>query len=581
MKRRIGIDLGTSSSMVKAKEYQDGKAPDAASLDCKAVVFTQQKMGSTPTLIRERGENRWYGYDAEQNPIKDSTLHQNFKIDLRNGDPQARARAVALSEDFFSFLYRSYAEQRRFLFDLSTDAYGDEETMVSYPPQWDGDQREIVLGAARKAGFLNVKGMDEATASVYCILNAKKEELAGKELLRAGKPLDVVIVDMGAGTADLAFVRITLDSALKTEILGTWPPAESKYIFGGSQMDELLAERMEKWLMDSGLGPDMAKNIVKGQRSAIKRWKELTLSPLLTSGQMVDDCAAVSGMCACMGLDLKPFPALDRESFERDFCAYLKASCRFISNAPKALRDETQFVILTGGNSQWYWIDEVLTGKADLPLIKGHPELILRMELPTETVSRGLVYSRLPLEIREQTVEPCKKAQELSQYVKRHIALDSTQALLLRKNGRVSATKAPVFDKLNGISREFTKYSNIQELYTLSSTLLLKGKDGDFIEPFISFSGRIRKLNERKCKSPIPCDIMGFKTLSICNDLSVEYFDAFVNDETRACERMVQKIKDIRKAKFFGTSGVLCLTKAGQLLMLDSDPEKKERISSL
>ena len=412
MKRIVGVDLGTSCTMIKVKAYPDAIAA-TASLDCKAVLFTQQRMAFAPTLIRERGENRWYGYEAEQNPVKDSTMYQNFKTDLRRPDPQVRERAIALTEDFFGFLYRSYAEKRQYLFDMAADA-SEEETLVSYPTQWDNAQREIMLSAARKAGFLNVKGMDKATASVHCILNEEKIELIDKGLLQADKPLTALVIDMGAGAAELAFVRLTLDGGLKTEILGTWPPTESMNLFVGSQMDEKLLEWLEQWLIDSGANRNTAIGIVEEQRSAIKHWKKTELSPRLKSGQAMDDCEVVSEMCKSREMKLKPFPVLNRARFERDFKVYLESFITLVNSAPQSLRDEAQMVILTGGNSQWYWIDEVLLGvngrfgNSGLPQIAGHPERILRMERPEETVSKGLVYSRLPLEVQKLPAKlPC------------------------------------------------------------------------------------------------------------------------------------------------------------------------------
>lgn len=609
MKRMIGIDLGTSSSMIKTKEYRDGESPENDSLDCKAVVFTQQKMASTPTLIRERGENRWYGYDAEQNPIKDSTLHQNFKIDLRSGDSQARAQAVRLTEDFFGFLYRSYAEQRRFLFDLSTDAPGDEETLVSYPPQWDEAQREAVLGAARKAGFLNVRGMDEATASVRCILNAKKGELASKGLLQAGKPLNAVIVDMGAGTADLAFVHITLDGALKTEILGTWPPADSAHIFGGGQMDELLAERMERWLEGSALGPEMAKNIVKGQRSAIKRWKELTVSPLLASGQAVDDCAAVSGLCASLGRDLKPFPALDRDSFERDFHAHLEIFASLVNSAPQPLRDEAQLVILTGGNSQWYWIDEVLTGandrfgKAGLPQIAGHPELILRMELPTETVARGLAYSRLPLEIREKSlkkpavkseakmkpVQPTKKenrksdfekALELSRWVRKRIGKTESQCIYITSNGGVMATRENMFtrDTANVSVHDYSRFSKIEEICCVyENAVLFKKSNGELAANNDYLLNRyMDEIDKAMWNECVAYDYNKSALVGVCRDGSA-IIRANCNTKIKKLDGRLDGLQNLKDIALVGSDMVVGITRDGHLALhfIGLDAHKK------
>ena len=593
MKRMIGIDLGTSSSMIKTKEYPDGVSPEKVSLDCNPVVFTQQKMASTPTLIRERGKNRWYGYEAEQNPVKGSKLYQNFKTDLRSKDPQARERAAELTEDFFGFLYDNYAEQRQFLFDLAADASGDEETLVSYPAQWDEAQREAVLNAAREAGFINVRGMDEATASVHCILNAKKTELIDKGLLQADKPLNAVIIDMGAGTADLAFVRIALDGDLRTEILGTWPPADGGRIFGGSQMDELLAERMEKWLRDSGLGPDMTKNIVNGQSSAIKRWKELMVSPLLASGQAVDDCAAVSGMCAAMGVDLKPFPALDRERFAWEFQDYCKSFVWLLNSAPEELRNEVKLVILTGGNSQWYWIDEALTGanarfgQAALPQIEGHPERLLRMELPTETVSRGLVYSSLPLQIGQRAVpkpdreekpepeeaidkSPSPNVKLNSESVAKRIAITFDQCLCVTSDGRVLSTTPLRIFKGEGDDSEhdYSKFCNIREVCaTDGNKVLFKTRDGKLIckNPDDTFTQITAPDLEKweKCRSYCWRN----KTLLGVTEEGSVLVSRVCDARARNIHRVANVMQNIKQASLFGPSGIIGVTNDGYIVL--------------
>lgn len=170
MKHVIGIDFGTSTSMIKVAVRDDSN-----SLETKEVKFTQYGIGSTPTLIRKKdGGVVWYGQDAAQNERMDTVLYRNFKLDLKSDDAAKRQEAIALLEEFYRFLYKTYAEQKAFLLDADAT---EVETVVSYPAQWGQEQQEAVINAARKAGFPNVSGMDEPTAAVICVLKAKQKEL--------------------------------------------------------------------------------------------------------------------------------------------------------------------------------------------------------------------------------------------------------------------------------------------------------------------------------------------------------------------------------------------------------------------
>ena len=397
MKHIIGIDFGTSTSMIKTA-IRNGNAD---SLETKPVTFTQQGIGATPTLIRKLGDTVWYGFEAEQNERLDAPLIRNFKLGLRSENPEEKKQATAYVQEFYAYLYVQYQEQKSFLFGMEP---GEEETWVSYPVQWSEEQRNVVLDAARTAGFPNVHGLDEPTAAVICILKAKQRELEAAGLLRQGKPLHAVVLDMGAGTTDLAFITVTVDAkGLHTNLRGIWPDAGSQYIYGGSQMDARLEELLEKWVESCGFPPDKAYNMVVAQRSAIKHWKENTVSPLLANGQTVSDYAGLSAtlnmMGQMMGLPVQPFPGLSKERFFAQFAPELKSFVEVISSAPQKLRNETELVILTGGNSEWFWVRDVLLGKesqyGDVGL-KGiqSDKNVIRMGQPAETVSRGLVYNQ-------------------------------------------------------------------------------------------------------------------------------------------------------------------------------------------
>ena len=95
MKHVIGIDFGTSTSMIKTA-VRDGKTD---SLETRPVIFTQKDIASVPTLIRKRGCSLvWLGCGSGQRP--GCTLYRNFKLSLRSENSGAPG-SVELLEEFF------------------------------------------------------------------------------------------------------------------------------------------------------------------------------------------------------------------------------------------------------------------------------------------------------------------------------------------------------------------------------------------------------------------------------------------------------------------------------------------------
>jgi len=76
IERIIGIDFGTSTSVIRIKRYEDGK-PVGKKMETKEEIFSG--IGSTvPTLIQKKDDDEsivYYGYEAQQKRKKTTTYH--------------------------------------------------------------------------------------------------------------------------------------------------------------------------------------------------------------------------------------------------------------------------------------------------------------------------------------------------------------------------------------------------------------------------------------------------------------------------------------------------------------------------
>jgi molecular chaperone DnaK (HSP70) len=97
VERIIGIDYGTSTSVVKIKTYKNNQALDSREM---ADYVRFDNKDSLPTLVYETTDGRYLvGYEAENAAVK-GVLHQNFKLDLISPDLKIREEAVRYTEVF-------------------------------------------------------------------------------------------------------------------------------------------------------------------------------------------------------------------------------------------------------------------------------------------------------------------------------------------------------------------------------------------------------------------------------------------------------------------------------------------------
>lgn len=396
--RLIGIDFGTSTTVVHVKNYTDGKPSGGDGTSIQYVEFDGQ--GMVPTLIQKVEDTCYFGYDAKQ-PKKDEKICRNFKMKLESRDEQERAEAEELTFLFFQFLHEAYEEQK-----VHFGTAQSEKTLISYPAKWTERTRRFMISCAERAGFTNVRGMDEPTAAMYSVCVQERERVEGLGVLEKGKSSYVLMIDMGAGTTDLALCRY--QAGAQAEILLTWPSTEAPLFFGGHEMDRILMDVLKNYLLDNGFSEDGVARFMSQYEETCRVWKENTVSGALAENKQVDFCFFISSVFQIMGITPGKFPVISRASLEHTAGGYLKIYAMLVNGileeAKKKIQgfsgsEQIDLVILTGGHSQWYFAEGVLTGEVDagLPVniekIRERPERVIRLSRPQETVARGMVYS--------------------------------------------------------------------------------------------------------------------------------------------------------------------------------------------
>jgi hypothetical protein len=409
VERIIGIDFGTSTSVVKIKSYKDNVPMESKEM---ADYVRFDNKDSLPTLIYKTiEENYLVGYEAANAAVK-GTLYQSFKLNLVSDDEQLRAQSIELTKIFFKYVYKVYSEQSAYF-----PICDKETTYISYPAKWPKELINLMIEITKQAGFKNVVGVDEPTAAMYAVMILEIEKLQSSGLVKYGDTANILMIDMGAGTTDLVLCKYKFDNEHKIEILNTWPQAGNNILFGGREIDEILCEYIKKYLIECGL-PN-TKNFNEKYMDKCKAWKENNLSPLYRSRDgVVKYCGFIDTLLGMLDID-NDFPPLSRGDFETLISNYLMQFPLLISGCFENAKEkfnfnngDLDFIILTGGHSQWYFTNEIIEGSikkygtVNLPKIQKQPERIIKLSRPQETVALGLVYQRLAITVNKPIPKP-------------------------------------------------------------------------------------------------------------------------------------------------------------------------------
>ena len=407
-KRIVGIDFGTSTSVIKVKTYDENDKSKWQELYTLPVTFNNGS-AMVPSVVRRFGENDSgsysFGFDAEHH-VRNSDVFRGFKVDLQSNDSEKAEQAKLLTKKFFEYLYKEYDHQR------NTGHLGDvndtDFTIVSYPVKWETSTCQFMLDAAKSAGFKNVTGMNEAEAAISAISVQCKEVLKKNNLLLNDQPSNIMLIDMGAGTTDIVICKNIPGEQTTNEILTTWPKG-GNILFGGQEIDLILKDFIISKF------PDESREMIAKKISIdnFKSWKENTVSPALQKNDIVHECSPVDMWADIYDVYLDDIN-LDRNKFEELFFDHIIKFVRLVGGAiidSELSPEDIDLIILTGGHSRWYFVKEILEGKnlkfgnLNLTKIFAQPGRILSVALPQETVALGLAYSKLSGNIKLNKAE--------------------------------------------------------------------------------------------------------------------------------------------------------------------------------
>jgi len=365
MERQIGLDFGATTSVVA---YQDRKGGAIGHLETisfdgnpylPSVILTKGTL--TSIKGRETHYDELFGWGAALKTQAHSLLKRNFKMDLIHNDSVIRQEGQALTKKFFSYLYKQYTYGATIQKNAALDKVS---TVVTYPAKFPEEVRQFLKEAAEEAGFQNVMLLDESKAAMAYSLEYETSAIRAYVDSLNKKTMHVMLIDMGAGTTDIAIFTYDTEDPTQFNTLCSWPEMGGAN-FGGDEIDQILCD-----FYKGQLGSNVETILGKGNQklgevllqNQVKTFKEHILSPELQNGVTVTD---LPGSLDTMAFTMaeQPDTDLDRERFERLLAAYLPEFPALVEGAMKKANltgADIDMVLLTGGHSRWYFVKDQL-----------------------------------------------------------------------------------------------------------------------------------------------------------------------------------------------------------------------------
>ena len=292
LKYTIGIDLGTTNTVVSYLEHQSKGNPEILIIPQFTDTATIEKLNHLPSFIYLGLPNENYQLPWDKSnqsfvvgayAVKRSTQapdrtiaaskswlsHQG--VDRRKGllpvnaaEDIVKISAVKAAEIILSHIKNTWNHQ------FTNDSFVEQQIVLTIPASFDASARDLTREAAMAVGFpTSMTILEEPQSALYAWLATKKDEWR-KELIVGDR---ILVIDVGGGTADFSLIEIINEN----KNLELSRKAVGKHLLvGGDNMDLALAHYSATKLEEQGQQIDAWQNVALWH--ACRQAKEVLLS---------------------------------------------------------------------------------------------------------------------------------------------------------------------------------------------------------------------------------------------------------------------------------------------------------------
>lgn len=428
--RVLGIDLGTTNSVMTEIKWQPGSTPDT-----KVIQIEQETpLGSYtdilfPSVVAIQAGKVWVGEGAnrmKKNPqeyklIQGKNLFSETKLDMGIGKTYANAPGGFRSaSEIAGHIINTMIQHA-----ISMDASPIDYVTVTVPASFQIAQRRDTLLAAELGGVTISGGnlLDEPIAALIDYLHS----ISSADVLpQFDSETNILVFDFGGGTCDVAIMNIAADKASKSFRRSS--KAVSRYHkLGGADIDtaivyEVLIPKLcrENGIADSEIGYADKKNILEPYLIGVAENLKIMMANTIRRQRAMSEYAAPSNdITVSLPQTLKievrgqwlsmTKPSLSLEEFNNVLQPFLDEDLTFITetdyrsftsifspiddtlNHASLEKEDIDFVLLVGGSCLIPQVEDRI--RECFPQAKVH--LVDTEERIQTCVSRGAAFNAL------------------------------------------------------------------------------------------------------------------------------------------------------------------------------------------
>lgn len=346
----LGIDLGTS--FCSTSIIENGK-PVALKVATSGGARGDSFSLPSSVFLKEGG-GLLLGQAADNNRLKAPDRYRDeFKRDLGQNIPYNLGDKIYLPEDLYKEFYKYFkvkAEERT--------GNPVNKVVITYPANYGKYKRDLMTEAAKKAGFGEIRLLDEPTAAAIYY--------ATLESIKAGEK--ILVYDLGGGTFDIALIKKEEDDSFTplTEPLGIEH-------CGGIDFDRKIIEDIRRSFQEK-LNPILSKRDINSNRLfSIIHQESIKVKRQLTTDKEAFTSFQVS-------YEFEEYK-LTREKFEEMIGPDVENTCKcmaqIVKNAGLQMEDIDK-ILLVGGSTSIPYVRELVERAAGKPVnLNLDPELAI------------------------------------------------------------------------------------------------------------------------------------------------------------------------------------------------------------